>query len=112
MTNAITSEQLVKREVHACVSALISTLANAAHGLSDDHTGLSAASVGGVMTQSCKTCRWFDPSFAPDEDEHEALGLCEWPADRLPYSLRWGNRERVAVCPLDGSDCPCYEPAP
>lgn len=26
---------------------------------------------------SCKTCRWFDPSFAPDEDEHEALGLCE-----------------------------------
>lgn len=71
-----------------------------------------AAPVGGVMTQSCKTCRWFDPSFAPDEDEHEALGLCEWPADRLPYSLRWGNRERVAVRPLEGSDCPCYEPAP
>jgi len=70
-----------------------------------------AAPVGGVMAQRCKTCRWFDPSFAPDEDEHESLGLCEWPADRLPYSLRWGNRERVAVRPLDGSDCPCYEPA-
>lgn len=58
----------------------------------------------------CKSCRWFDPDFAKLDTDEESLGLCEWPADRLPYSLRYGNRERMAVSPLDGADCPCFEP--
>lgn len=57
----------------------------------------------------CGECRWFDASFAPLETPEESLGLCEWPSDRLPYSLRYGSRERVAVGPLDGESCPCFE---
>lgn len=57
----------------------------------------------------CAICRWFDPDFAPDPDPEEALGLCEWPAERLPFSLRYGNRERTAVRPVDGDECACFE---
>jgi hypothetical protein len=64
------------------------------------------------MSKSCASCRWFDASFAPDDDPREALGLCEWPASLLPHSLRWGNRERVAVSPLEGTECSCHEPRP
>lgn len=60
----------------------------------------------------CGTCRWFDPDFAPDDNPAEALGLCRWPADRLPHSLRYGNRERMAVGPLEGESCPGFEPPP
>lgn len=60
--------------------------------------------------KACGNCRWFNEDYAPnDEDPSEALGLCEWPAERLPISLRYGNRERVAVCPLEGETCPCHE---
>lgn len=59
--------------------------------------------------RTCATCHWFAPSFAPDDNPAEALGLCTWPADRLPYSLRSSNRERMAVSPLDGVECPCHE---
>lgn len=62
------------------------------------------------LPRRCKSCRWFDPDFAKLDTDEESLGLCEWPADRLPYSLRYGNRERMAVSPLDGADCPCFEP--
>lgn len=62
------------------------------------------------LPRRCKTCRWFNPDFAKLDTDEESLGLCEWPADRLPYSLRYGNRERVAVSPLEGADCPCFEP--
>lgn len=57
----------------------------------------------------CERCRWFNPDFAPDDDKEQALGLCEWPADRLPWSLRYGNRERMAVGPLEGFNCPQFE---
>jgi hypothetical protein len=62
-----------------------------------------------MTEQRCGSCRWFDPDFAPNEDEEEALGLCDWPAENLPWSLRWGNRERVAVGPLEGATCPQWE---
>lgn len=58
---------------------------------------------------ACGQCRWFNPDFAPADDPKEAIGLCEWPADRLPYSLRWGNRERVGVGPLEGDGCATFE---
>jgi len=58
---------------------------------------------------SCGTCKWFDPDFAKLDTPEESLGLCAWPADRLPFSLRYGNRERMAVCPLDGKDCSAHE---
>jgi hypothetical protein len=64
----------------------------------------------GLMSRSCGTCRWFDPDYAPDDNPEDALGLCQWPANRLPHSLRYGNRERMAVGPLEGQDCSCYEP--
>jgi len=60
--------------------------------------------------RKCKLCRWFNPDLALLETEAESLGLCEWPADNLPWSLRYGNRERLAVGPLEGSDCPTFEP--
>lgn len=58
--------------------------------------------------QQCGSCHWFDADYAPDDDPEQALGLCNWPAERLPYALRYGNRERVAVGPLDGRECPCF----
>jgi hypothetical protein len=63
-----------------------------------------------MCEKSCKTCRWFDADYAPDEEEDYAYGLCEWPASRLPYSFRWENGERTAVHPIDGADCSCWEP--
>jgi hypothetical protein len=61
----------------------------------------------------CKTCKWFDPTYYgtiyADDDESEQVGACDWPAERLPYSLRWGNRERVGVYPLEGESCPTWE---
>lgn len=60
----------------------------------------------------CGTCSWFNPDFAPHDDPEEAMGLCEWPAARLPFSLRYGNRERSAVGPLEGTACPCHETKP
>lgn len=59
--------------------------------------------------QCCKLCLWFDPDYAQMETEEESLGICEWPAERLPHSLRYGNRERLAVRPLEGTSCPTYE---
>jgi len=65
---------------------------------------------GSAIERSCGTCRWFDATYAPNEDDPElAYGLCEWPAERLPASLRGGNRERSAMNPADGRDCPCWE---
>ncbi|MEN3238259.1 hypothetical protein PUR29_32955 [Methylobacterium ajmalii] len=60
----------------------------------------------------CGTCTWFDPIYVPVDETEEAVGLCEWPAERLPHSLRWGNRERLAVGPLEGENCPCHELKP
>lgn len=62
------------------------------------------------MTQSCATCRWYDATaFYSGPDDDDPIGTCDWPAERLPFSLRYGNRERVAVRPHEGTDCPCYE---
>ena len=60
---------------------------------------------------TCSICKWFDSDFAPDPNPEDALGLCLWPAARLPFSLRKGmaNRERAAVGPNEGGDCPTFE---
>ena len=59
---------------------------------------------------TCRDCRWFKPFDSDyDRDDPDELGLCEWPADRLPWSLRYGNRERTAVSPLDGKGCVGFE---
>jgi len=66
---------------------------------------------GSAVERSCGTCRWFDATYAPNEDDPElAYGLCEWPAEHLPASLRSANRERSAMNPADGKDCPCWVP--
>lgn len=61
------------------------------------------------MSKNCGSCKWYDPAYsnadAPPEDQ---LGACEWPSDRLPWSLRWGNRERLYVAPTEGTKCPQY----
>ena len=62
-----------------------------------------------MSERRCETCRWFDPEFAQLDTPEESLGLCEWPADALPFSLRYGNRERTAVGPLEGAECPCWQ---
>lgn len=65
-----------------------------------------------MTERRCATCRWHDLAALfsdladPPEDQ---LGLCTWPAERLPYSLRWGNRERAATTSLEGVDCPAWE---
>ena len=57
----------------------------------------------------CKTCRWFDrPPWYGSDDDEDALGFCEWPASNLPWSLRYGNRERMSVAPTEGTECPCH----
>lgn len=70
-----------------------------------------------MSQRSCGTCRWFDPSnygsldasfFDPEDD----VAACLWPAERLPYSLRYGNRERLGVMYSDGADCNAWEPSP
>jgi hypothetical protein len=64
-----------------------------------------------VDLKSCGTCRHFNPDFAPDDNPHDALGLCEWPAANLPVSLKYGNRERGAVGPFEVAGCSCFEAA-
>lgn len=64
----------------------------------------------GDLSQCCGTCRWFDPDFAPNDDPEEALGICKWPADLLPTSLKYGNRERGAVRPFEDSNCRQFQP--
>lgn len=64
------------------------------------------------MATECKTCRWFNrPPWYQGDDDPDALGSCDWPADHLPYSLRYGNRERMFVAPCDGGKCPAHESA-
>lgn len=60
------------------------------------------------MTRNCGNCRWYEEYVEGDENML-ALGFCEWPEDRIPWSLRWGKRERVSVHPHEGDKCPCFE---
>lgn len=66
------------------------------------------------IPKSCRTCRWYNTKdywLKPVEEcEDDDLGACEWPAERLPESLRYGARERVLMEPAEGTDCPCWEP--
>lgn len=57
----------------------------------------------------CGNCRWFEPSEFYDPDDEDAVASCGWPAERLPHSLRYGNRERVWVTQGEGTDCSCFE---
>ena len=64
---------------------------------------------------TCGKCKWFDRTFdglllIEHFDDEEDLGGCEWPADRLPYSLRYGNRERLGVYAYEGKGCAGFEP--
>lgn len=61
--------------------------------------------------RSCGACRWFGGEFVSKDDPESSIGHCHWPAERLPYSLRYGNRERMMVEPHEGAECPCFEPA-
>jgi hypothetical protein len=61
-----------------------------------------------MTMKACGTCKWLLLDYLYDTPE-ESLGFCEWPADRLPYSLRYGNRERMMVSPVDGRNCNAYE---
>lgn len=64
--------------------------------------------------QECGNCKWFEHAWWDTENTRDdwlnpVLGFCEWPKDRLPYSLRYGNRERMMVEPTDGDTCSCFE---
>lgn len=75
-------------------------------------TPVSTPTPAAAPAKSCATCRWFDPTMYGTQGppyEEDDIAACEWPAERLPFSLRYGNRERVAVKPTDGADCSCYE---
>lgn len=68
-----------------------------------------------MVDQRCSTCAWFGredwyQGDGPDENGDYGLGFCEWPADRLPWSLRYGNRERMGVYANQGETCSCWEP--
>lgn len=63
------------------------------------------------MPKKCETCLWYDDADFYNDPKYpeDALGNCNWPASRLPVSLEFANRERRAVRPDEGADCPCYE---
>lgn len=92
MSDTITPEQLVEREVHACVSALVSTLANAAHGSNDDHTELA---------DLCEQASELSTVL----DYEEAARNARWKQSRLEYrdgklitaGPRWWYRGRRPV---------------
>lgn len=68
------------------------------------------------MTQrNCGSCKWYDADAYladPNDPPEDRIGQCTWPAERLPYSLRYGNRERMATSPVDGANCAAYEAKP
>lgn len=62
--------------------------------------------------KNCGSCKWYDKDYYfadPDDPPEDRIGECNWPADLLPYSLRYGNRERMATTPVDGDRCTCYK---
>lgn len=62
------------------------------------------------LHKNCGRCRWFNDPYTWDEDEPRE-GYCGWPSERLPWSLRYGNRERMAVSEIEGTDCSQFEEA-
>lgn len=63
--------------------------------------------------QNCGSCKWYDADAymaSPDDPPEDRIGECNWPAERLPFSLRYGSRERVPTSPVDGAQCAAHEP--
>jgi hypothetical protein len=59
------------------------------------------------MLKRCETCKWWNELYPePNDPLEDRLGNCEWPAELLPYSLRYGNRERTGVYGHEGTLCP------
>jgi hypothetical protein len=62
-----------------------------------------------IPMKTCSTCELFDPDyygdFVDDTDDRGVLGECEWSSEDLPWSLRYGSRERVAVYAREGDTC-------
>lgn len=77
-----------------------------------------------ALSVHCATCRHFNPdltgygharnadgTYAVDlGDDSDDIAHCEWPAEALPSSLKWGNRERGLVKPTDGAECSGWSP--
>jgi len=61
------------------------------------------------MAKQCATCKHFSLIEFYEPDDPEAMGDCCWNVATLPYSLRYANRERVAVHVYDGITCQQYE---
>jgi len=60
------------------------------------------------MSQCCGNCKWFEWPEWQTEDEDD-YAFCRWPSSNLPYSLRYGARERLMIHFNDGADCYCFE---
>lgn len=61
---------------------------------------------------TCALCRYYDKDFYladPNDPPEDQIGECQWPSGNLPYSLRFGSRERVPVRPVDGEGCKGFE---
>lgn len=61
---------------------------------------------------NCEACKWSSNPFPEASAGPDDLLECEWPAALLPYSLRWGNRERVMVArndPPAGQTCTQFQ---
>lgn len=92
MTNTITAEQLAKREVHACVSTLVSTLANAYVSSADN-------------VELADLCEQALELASPVLDYEEAAIDAGWKQSRLEYRYgklvttgpRWWYRGRKPV---------------
>jgi hypothetical protein len=57
--------------------------------------------------QNCGNCYWADNPFPyAGQRREDALLQCAWPAELLPDSLTYGNRERMSVSPDNGNKCP------
>ena len=61
---------------------------------------------------TCGNCKWFEPVIDGEtaaQMSYDDVAFCMWPYDRLPFSLRYGNRERTMVTKLDGVGCAGFE---
>jgi hypothetical protein len=59
------------------------------------------------QVKRCGTCRYFQPTHQDDWEDARWIGWCDWPTDRLPFSVE--RIERMTINEFDGALCHTHE---